>query len=239
MTKEHVCGIHAVRHALEVNPRGELWLDTKRPDLDALRALAARHNVPVRLVGARRIGRELGHGELHQGALLIRERTPEPRLDTLLERLPGDCLVLALDGVQDPHNLGACLRVLDAAGGHGLIIPRHRAATLTPAARKAASGAAERIPLYRHNLSQALGRLHEAGVGVVGLEPAAAQSLYDAELSGPLILVLGAEGSGLRPLTRRYCNHVVRIPYHGGVESLNVATAAAIALFEVRRRRGA
>lgn len=237
--KEHVCGVHAVRHALEADPRGELWLDTNRPELDALRALAVRHKVPVRLVGTRRIRRELSHSELHQGALLIRERSPEPSLAALLERLPPDCLLLALDGVQDPHNLGACLRTLAAAGGHGLIVPRHRAVGLTPATRKAASGAAEYIPLYRYNFAQALRWLGDAGVVVIGLAPNAEQSLYHTPLTGPLLLVLGAEGEGLRPLTHRHCSHMVHIPQRGAVESLNVATAAAIALFEVLRQRGA
>lgn len=239
IAKEHVCGIHAVRHALEADPRGELWLDTERPELDALRVLAEQRKIPVRLVGTRRIRRELGHGELHQGALLIRERGPEPQLAALLERLPPDCLLLALDGVQDPHNLGACLRTLAAAGGHGLIVPRHRAAGLTPAVRKVASGAAEHIPLYRYNLAQALRRLGDAGVAVIGLAPDAGQSLYRVPLTGPLLLVVGAEGRGLRPLTRKHCSHVAHIPQRGAVESLNVATAAAIALFEILRQRGA
>ena len=131
------------------------------------------------------------------------------------------------------------MRTLEAAGGHGLLVPRHRAAGLCPAARKAASGAAERIPLYRHNLVQALERLRAAGVTVLGLDRRAARPLYACTLTGPLLLLLGAEGRGLRPLTRRHCDHVAAIPQHGHVESLNVAAVAAVALFEAVRQRGA
>ena len=231
--REQICGIHAVRHALP-SGRGELWLDAQRSDLEELRALADAHDIPVYNVSARRISHVLS-GELHQGALLIRDAGRPPELSEL--RIQPDTLLLALDGVQDPHNLGACMRALDAAGGQGLIAPRHRAAALTPTARKAASGAAERIPLYRHNLAQAVQHIQQQGVHIVGMAHDAPESLYSVDFRLPTLLVLGGEGRGLRTLTRRYCDTLVSIPQHGSVTSLNVSVAAAIALFEAARQR--
>jgi 23S rRNA (guanosine2251-2'-O)-methyltransferase len=149
-------------------------------------------------------------------------------------------LLLVLDGVTDPHNLGACLRTADAAGAHAVIIPKDRSATIDGVVRKVAAGAAEFVPVASvTNLARALGLLKERGIWVVGTEGEAEKTLYTADLNRPLALVLGAEGSGMRRLTRERCDFVVRIPMAGQVESLNVSVAAGVALFEARRQRGA
>jgi len=143
-----------------------------------------------------------------------------------------------LDGVEDPHNLGACLRSADAAGVHGVIVPRSRTCGLTAAVRKVACGAAETVPLLEvANLARSMRELQESGVRLVGTAADAEHPLYEADLTGHLALVLGAEQSGLRRLTREHCDQLVRIPMAGNVESLNVSVAAAVCLFEARRQR--
>jgi 23S rRNA (guanosine2251-2'-O)-methyltransferase len=156
----------------------------------------------------------------------------------LLDKLTVDPLLLILDGVTDPHNLGACLRTADAAGAHAVIIPKDRAATLDSVARKVAAGAAEFIPVASvTNLARTLEALKQRGVWIVGTEGEATQSLYSADFKRPLALVLGAEGSGMRRLTREKCDFLVRIPMAGHMESLNVSVAAGIVLFEALRQR--
>jgi 23S rRNA (guanosine2251-2'-O)-methyltransferase len=155
-----------------------------------------------------------------------------------LDQLSGSPLLLVLDGVTDPHNLGACLRTADAAGAHAVVIPKDRAAGVDGVVRKVAAGAAEFVPVVTvTNLARVLGRLKERRVWVVGTDGEAAQTLYQADLNRPLALVLGAEGAGMRRLTRESCDFVVRIPMHGRVESLNVSVAAGVALFEACRQR--
>jgi 23S rRNA (guanosine2251-2'-O)-methyltransferase len=150
----------------------------------------------------------------------------------------GPALVLALDGVTDPHNLGACLRTADGAGAHAVIAPKDHAVGLNATVSKVASGAAETVPyLMVTNLARALGELKDRGVRVVGTSDDAPRTLYEADLRGPIALVLGAEGSGLRQLTRRTCDELVRIPMHGAVESLNVSVATALCLYEAVRQR--
>jgi 23S rRNA (guanosine2251-2'-O)-methyltransferase len=149
-------------------------------------------------------------------------------------------LLLVLDGVTDPHNLGACLRTADAAGAAAVVLPKDRSAAVDSVARKVAAGAAEFVPVVTvTNLARALGRLKEAGIWVVGTDGEAPQSLYEADLNRPLALALGAEGEGLRRLTRDTCDFLVRIPMSGQVESLNVSVAAGVALFEAGRQRAA
>jgi len=149
-----------------------------------------------------------------------------------------DALLLVLDGVTDPHNLGACLRTADAAGAQAVIIPKDRAAVVDGVVRKVAAGAAEFVPVASvTNLARTLEMLKERGIWVVGADGEAQQTLYAADLKRPLALVLGAEGSGMRRLTRESCDFLVRIPMAGRVESLNVSVAAGVALFEARRQR--
>ncbi len=167
---------------------------------------------------------------------------PAPRSEAELERrldaLDHPPLLLVLDGVQDPHNLGACLRSADAAGADAVLAPRDRAAGLTPAVRKVAAGAAEHLPfVVVTNLARALRALRERGVRVVGTAGEAETSLYAAELRGPLALVVGGEARGLRRLTREHCDLLVALPMAGAVESLNVSVAAGVALFEAVRQR--
>jgi len=163
------------------------------------------------------------------------------RVETCLRRagLDGPPFLLVLDGVQDPHNLGACLRTADAAGVQAVIVPRDRAAGITPVVRKVACGAAETVPVFTvTNLARSLRVLKEAGVWIFGASDDADRTLYDTDLRGPLALVLGGEGKGLRRLTRELCDYLVAIPMAGRVESLNVSVAAGVLLFEARRQRG-
>jgi 23S rRNA (guanosine2251-2'-O)-methyltransferase len=164
----------------------------------------------------------------------------EVDLPSLIQSIEGTPLVLVLDGVQDPHNLGACLRSADAFGAHVLIIPRDRAAPVTPVVRKVAAGAAETIPVVAVvNLARSLGQLKESGLWVVGADAEAQGAAEAAALDGPLALVLGSEGDGMRRLTRDTCDLLVKLPLSGTVESLNVAVAAGILLYEVGRQRRA
>ena len=162
----------------------------------------------------------------------------EADLEALVESASTPPLILVLDGVQDPHNLGACLRSAEAAGALAVVVPKDKACSLTPVARKAASGAAESLPLIAvTNLVRSLERLQRAGVWVIGMAGESAGSVYACRMTGPVALVMGAEGAGLRRLTRARCDEVACIPMAGHVESLNVSVAAGICLFEARRQR--
>jgi 23S rRNA (guanosine2251-2'-O)-methyltransferase len=159
-------------------------------------------------------------------------------LAELLDSLTGAALLLVLDGVTDPHNLGACLRVADAAGAHAVIAPRDRAAGLNAVAAKVASGAAETMPYITvTNLARALREMQQEGIQVIGADAQASVSLYQTALDGPLALVMGAEGEGLRRLTRDTCDTLLHIPMQGSVESLNVSVASGVCLFEAVRQR--
>ena len=164
----------------------------------------------------------------------------EKDLDGVLEAIEGLPLLLVLDGIQDPHNLGACLRTAEAAGVHAVILPKDRSAGLSPVARRAASGAAEVLPiLIVTNLARVLRHLKDKGVWLLGTSDQAEQSLYEAGLTGAMALVLGSEEKGMRRLTSELCDFLVRIPMHGSVSSLNVSVATGVCLFEMKRQRGA
>jgi 23S rRNA (guanosine2251-2'-O)-methyltransferase len=159
-------------------------------------------------------------------------------LDDVLDAVSGPPLVLVLDGVTDPHNLGACLRVADGAGVHAVVAPKDHAVGLNATVSKVASGAAETVPyLMVTNLARTLGELKERDIVIVGTSEDAEATIYDIDLSGPVALVLGAEGPGMRQLTRKTCDRLVRIPMAGAVESLNVSVAAGVCLFEALRQR--
>ncbi len=163
----------------------------------------------------------------------------EVGLEALLDELDEAPLLLVLDGVTDPHNLGACLRTAEAAGVHAVIVPRDRAAGLTPAARKASAGASEVLPLVQvTNLARTLRALKDRGIWLYGTTGNADSDLYGQDLNGPLALVMGSEGEGLRRLTAETCDFLVSIPMHGATESLNVSVATGVCLFEIRRQRG-
>lgn len=220
----------------------ELWLrdDAAQGELAALAAAAAKLGLRAQRVPLATLDR-LTDGAVHQGVVL-RRRPPAPLdLPGLKARLAVSGrppLVLALDHPQDPHNLGACLRVADGAGADAVLLPRDRSVGLTAAAAKVASGAADSMPLCAvSNLVQALESLKQDGLWVVGATDDAPGSLYTADLRVPLVLVLGAESEGLRRLTRATCDLLVSIPMAGSVSSLNLSTAAAVCLFEARRQR--
>ena len=158
----------------------------------------------------------------------------------MLDRLQEPALLLVLDGVTDPHNLGACLRVADAAGAHAVIVPKDRSAGLSPTVTKVASGATESVPfLAATNLARTLDVLKAQGIWIVGAAEEGAEDLYGTDLPDAIAWVLGSEGEGMRRLTRERCDKLVRIPMHGQVESLNVSVAAGLCLYESRRRRQA
>ena len=242
---EFIFGMHAVRHALAAAPGRvkQLLLQADREPNAALREILAQveqHNIAVRHVTRHELDLESTYGK-HQGVALRRVRVEGPirELEDLLPTLGSDALVLVLDRVQDPHNLGACVRTADAAGAQAVIIPQDRAASMTEVAMKAASGAAEHIPVLEvKNLARTLEQLKKAGLWVFGTAADAATSLHDADFKRPVALVLGGEGSGMRHNVAEHCDAVVRIPLAGHVESLNVSVATGICLFEVRRQRG-
>lgn len=237
-------GIHAVRVLLTRYPqRVRRVLLTAGRDagrLAEIRALAQRAGVPVAGADDALLAK-LAEGERHQGVvaeIVPRAGDPETQLEEALEAAGAAPLLLVLDGVQDPHNLGACLRSADAAGVAAVIVPRDRAAGLTPVVRKVAAGAAETVPLVPVvNLARTLRELKERGVWLVGTDDAAEKTLFEADLKGPLALVMGSEGEGMRRLTRECCDHLVSIPMAGAVESLNVSVATGVALFEAVRQR--
>ncbi len=241
---ETVYGIHVVRALLERHPERVLTvhLAERRDDarLRAIQELAQRRGRRVERVDVRSLEARLGD-VVHQGVAADISALPpwgEEELLAALEHAPAPVL-LALDGVQDPHNLGACLRTADACGALALIVPRDRAAQLTPAVRKVAAGAAETTPVVAvTNLVRTLKLLKEASLWVVGADAAAEKLAHQVDLTGPVVLVLGAEGTGLRQLTRQNCDFLVRLPQLGAVESLNVSVAAGMLLYEAVRQRG-
>ncbi len=238
-----VYGLHAVSAMLERAPERvlELFIAPSRDDARArrLREQAASLGLAVLDMSVAHLTERSGT-DAHQGvAAWIRPRKgwDEHELTSALREQAAP-LVLVLDGVTDPHNLGACLRCADAAGAQAVVVPKDRAATLDGVARKVAAGAAESVPVAMvTNLARTLAALKELGLWIVGTDAEAPQSLYEADLKRPLAVVLGAEGTGLRRLTRERCDFLVRIPMAGSVESLNVSVAAGILLFEAQRQR--
>lgn len=242
---ERVFGLHAVRSLLERNPARIsllLVLETRNDErMDEVLRLADKANVPVRRVARQELD-ELVPGVSHQGVLAETGGAPglgEHELPAFVESLGRPPFLLILDSVQDPHNLGACLRSADAAGIDAVIIPKDKSAPLNATVRKVACGAAETIPVVRvTNLARTLRALRDAGVWIYGAAGEAETTLYDTDLSGPLALVLGGEGKGLRRLTREHCDGLLSIPLAGSVSSLNVSVATGICLFEAQRQRG-
>jgi 23S rRNA (guanosine2251-2'-O)-methyltransferase len=239
-------GIHSVRVMLTRTPQRvrRLLLASGRDDgrLAEIRALAERAGVQIHAADAALLDK-LADGGRHQGVaaeLQAQANDPETQLEEALESAPGAALLLVLDGVQDPHNLGACLRSADAAGVTAVIAPRDRAAGLTPVARKVAAGAAESVPFISVvNLARTLRDLKERGIWLVGTSDEADQTLFDVDLTGPTAIVMGSEGEGMRRLTSETCDQRVSIPMAGAVESLNVSVATGVVLYEAVRQRRA
>lgn len=239
-----IYGIHAVQAALQRDASNiiEVMIESGRKDARVqvlLDKVAAQHTEVRRVTGKELDA--LVPDARHQGVVArCRAVTvwQEDDLDQLLDGLSVPPLLLVLDGVQDPHNLGACLRSADAAGVHAVIAPRDRAVGLTPVVRKVASGAAETVPFIQvTNLARTLRMLKDKGLWTVGADAEGDGDVFSADLRGPTVLVMGAEGQGMRRLTREHCDLLVRIPMQGTVESLNVSVATGICLFEAVRQR--
>lgn len=245
--KDHVYGLHAVAGLLASRPAAvtTLWVASGAADrrLADLIAQAEAADIPVRRIPRRELDQRYPDAT-HQGLVAELQAAVsgqgENSLAAFLASLDGPAFLLVLDGVQDPHNLGACLRTADAAGVHAVILPRDRAVGITPVVRKVACGAAESMPVFSvTNLARTLRRLRDAGIWIYGASDDAEARLYDADLRGPLAIVLGSEGKGMRRLTREHCDHLLAIPMAGHVESLNVSVAAGVLLYEACRQRSA
>jgi len=237
-----IYGFHAVtaRIRSDASTVTEVFLDAARQDgrVKDLRELAESKGIRVMTVDARRLD-GMAAGQRHQGvAANVQVKALSHSLDDILDAATEPALVLVLDGVTDPHNLGACLRVADAAGAHAVVAPKDKAAGLSATVVKVASGAAEYIPyIMVTNLARTLRELKERAIWVVGADSEAGEDIYAAKMPVAVAWVLGAEGEGLRRLTRETCDALVNIPMHGSVASLNVSVASGICLFESRRRR--
>ena len=242
MSAKILFGFHAVAVRLKTAPRSvlEVHVETSRRD-QRMRAFVER----VREAGAKIVDSDderlhkLCGSHRHQGVVArVEPLAMSHSLDDTLDAIEGDPLLLVLDGITDPHNLGACLRVADGAGASAVIAPKDHAVGVNATVAKVASGAAETVPYFMvTNLARTLNELKERNIRIVGTSDTAGQSLYDVDLSGPLALVLGAEGSGMRQLTAKTCDLLVRLPMKGAVESLNVSVASGICLYEALRQR--
>ena len=246
-------GFHAIGVRIKTAPASilEIHIEPTRRDARMRQFVERIKEAGIRLIESdgMRLAKLCGsHG--HQGVVArVQAIVQTHSLDELLERLEASQadlpvaqrvqpLLLVLDGVTDPHNLGACLRVADGAGAHAVIAPKDHAAGINATVAKVASGAAETVPYFMvTNLARTLGELKERNIWVIGTSDTATQTVYDADLRGPVALVLGAEGDGMRQLTAKTCDQLVRIPMQGAVESLNVSVASGVCLFEAVRQR--
>ena len=235
-------GFHAVTVRVKTAPASvlEVHIDPARRDARMRQFVARVEAAGVRLIETddKRLSQMAGNTR-HQGVVArVNVLAPIHSLDDLLDAVDGPPLVLVLDGVTDPHNLGACLRVADGAGAHAVIAPKDHAVGVNATVAKVASGAAETVPYFMvTNLARTLNELKERDIRVIGTSEDAPQSIYDLDLSGPVAIVLGAEGPGMRQLTRKTCDELVHIPMRGAVESLNVSVASAVCLYEALRQR--
>jgi 23S rRNA (guanosine2251-2'-O)-methyltransferase len=251
VARSYVAGLHSVKAALKssVSEIECLYIQKGRRDtrLRDLQVLAAKHAIPVQEVNRSTLNdlvADVQHqgvvAQLHTASAGIRAGLLEFVEARLTQADQPGLLLLILDEVQDPHNLGACLRCADAAGVDAVVIPADHSVGLTPVVRKVASGAAETMPLFQvSNLQRALGELQKAGVWVYGAAAEAGTSLFQVDLTGHVAIVMGAEGSGLRRLTRERCDGLFHLPMKGTVSSLNVSVASGISLYEVVRQRDA
>lgn len=242
MGNKMLFGFHAVTVRLKSAPKSvtEVHVDATRRDQRMRQFVERVREAGVRLIDSddERLQKLCGTHR-HQGVVArVEPLAMSHSLDDTLDAVAADPLLLVLDGITDPHNLGACLRVADGAGAHAVIAPRDHAVGVNATVAKVASGAADTVPYFMvTNLARSLNELRERSIRIVGTSGDAPQSLYDLDLTGPLALVLGAEGRGMRQLTARTCDALVRIPMRGSVESLNVSVASGICLYEAVRQR--
>lgn len=242
--KQYVFGLHAVEALLKRQPERVIRLcivsERNNKKLDTLLSLAKKIGAQIDAASRQELDKMTQNGN-HQGVLAFCKESrsyDEANLKELLQHIEGPPFLLLLDGVQDPHNLGACFRSADAAGVHAIIAPKDKAVGITPIVSKVASGAAETLAFIQvTNLARCMEELKQEGIWLYGADAEAKQTLYQAKLTGPIGLVLGAEGSGLRRLTRELCDVLLKIPMSGSVSSLNVSVATGIFLFEAVRQR--
>ncbi len=241
-----IYGIHAVQHALLHSPERvlEIWLladgnKVKASKLHEIQESAESLGLACQFVPRKTLDK-MSHDQRHQGVIL-RQRAARVKDESDLMQIikqNSNVLLLILDGIQDPHNLGACLRTADAAGANAVVIPASRGVSMTPTVRKVASGAADSVPLIEvRNLARTLEKIQNEGVWLIGTSDQAEQTIYDQDFSGPTGLVMGSEDKGIRRLTSEHCDHLVQIPMAGVVESLNVSVASGICLYEAVRQR--
>jgi len=244
MSEQHVYGFHAIEAILQHEPERilDVWVLSGRGDkrLDAISDALSRQGIQQQKIKREKLD-ELAGSTRHQGIVANCRMAPtrnENFLNQLLDGLTEPAFLLILDGIQDPHNLGACLRTADAAGVHAVIAPKDNAVTLNATVRKVASGAAETTPFISvTNLARCLRNLKERGIWLIGAAGEVDTNVYQQDLTGPLAMVMGAEGKGLRRLTRETCDHLITIPMPGNVESLNVSVATGVCLYEALRQR--
>ena len=243
---ELVYGFHAVKTVLQTRPRDVIQLlvqeNRRDPRLTELTKLADSSHIPYEVLSKIKLQELAGEANLHQGIMArCKPLAPWTEKDLMdcVENATDRVLFLILDGVQDPHNLGACLRSANAFGVHAVIAPKDRAVSLTDVVKKVACGAAEQTPFVAvTNLNRTLKQLKEANVWLVGFDSEATVGLTEIDLKGNIGIVMGGEGEGLRRLTRETCDYLAQIPMMGSVESLNVSVATGVALYETQRQRG-
>ena len=243
MSGEFVFGWHAVEAVLKREPERlqEVWIQTGRQDrrVKTITDELDQLGVSWKVVHRRELDARVAG--VHQGVVAAVSESREWTEDDLLAQLAASDkppFLLVLDGVTDPHNLGACLRTADGVGVQAVIVPRDKSASLTPVARKVACGAAETVPLVRvTNLARCLRTLRDQGIWLIGTAGEAEANLYQADFTGPVALVMGAEGKGMRRLTREHCDQLIHIPMLGHVDSLNVSVASGVCLYEALRQR--
>jgi len=241
--KNIILGFHAIQARLRLDAQSlrAVYYDPARRDRrmgDFLKQATPLLGDRLHSANSERLHSLAGH-DRHQGLVALADKMTVARtLPELVDGIEGPALLLVLDGVTDPHNLGACLRVADGAGVHGVVVPKDRSAHVNATVTKVASGAAEVVPIIPvTNLARSMKELKEMGITLIGTDEEAELSIYDLDLTGSIGIVMGAEGDGMRRLTRENCDQLVRIPMQGVVESLNVSVASGVCLFEAVRQR--
>ncbi len=242
--KQILLGFHAIQVRLRLDPESlkAVYYDPARRDRrmgDFLKQAESILGERLHSADSERLQKLTGH-DRHQGVVALADKITVARnLAELIDGIDGQSpLLMILDGITDPHNLGACLRVADGAGVHGVIVPKDRSAHINATVSKVSSGASEVIPLITvTNLARSMREMKEMGIWLVGTDDKAVKSIYDIDLTGPVAIVMGAEGEGMRRLTRETCDELVHIPMRGVVESLNVSVASGVCLFEALRQR--